>query len=161
MTDNYLLLLAVLGWALTIYFGFYRYRQYVWTRRKTQYDLFTRINQRSDRLFLNLAVLLALPRKGAKGQAKFTALTQKYLESIEEKIILIKDTQLPEKLAVFWLKGILNELDQLRKTDPQFLQTLTASAQEIPINLLLEIDPQTTPAPDYQSILKSLTILMD
>lgn len=133
MSPTYLTIFAVLGWLLTLYFGFYRYRQYVWSRRKVQYDLFTRINQRSDRIFLSLNVMLSLPRKGPKGQAKFAGLCLKYLEGIQEKMLLASDTQLPRKLAVFWLRGILRELAQLDRQDANALQYLMDFASEFSI----------------------------
>ncbi|PHI19700.1 hypothetical protein CEQ90_11670 [Lewinellaceae bacterium SD302] len=161
MTPTHLTILAVLGWSLTLYFGFYRYRQYVWSRRKVQYDLFTRINQRSDRLFLSLNIMLALPRKGAKGQAKFAGLRHKYLEGIREKTILLASTQLPEELAVFWLRGILAELDQLDQRDDQFLRKLNDYATrhriaQRELGLLLDYRQQDN-APGIEQLLGSMT----
>lgn len=152
MTNNFLLVFAILGWGLTIYFGFFRYRQYVWSRKKVQYDLFTRINQRSDRLYLSLSVLLVLPRKGDKGKAKFAALKHKYLEGIFEKIVLIRGAKLPEELALFWTKGIQTELSVLSDQDENFTASLRQQSEKFgwetaALELFLTA-PQTRPNQD-------------
>lgn len=130
MESPYLIILALLGWGLSLYFGFFRYRQFQWTRLKVQHDLFTRINQRSDQLFLRVTALATLQQKNAKLKAKFRGVLHKYLEGWQEKIMMINANTVNQRMADFWINGMLNELTLLSEQQPALISQLTETVNE-------------------------------
>lgn len=135
MESPYLIILALLGWGLSLYFGFFRYRQFQWTRKKVQYDLFTRINQRSDQLFLRVTALATLQQKNAKLKAKFRGVLHKYLEGWQEKIMMIQADTVNEKMARFWVDGMLNELTLLGEQQQELIHQLNETVNEEAISM--------------------------
>ncbi|MEM9836549.1 MAG: hypothetical protein AAF828_08610 [Bacteroidota bacterium] len=131
MQDPYLFIFALLGWGLTLYFGFFRYRQYQWTRRKVQYDLFTKINQRSDQLFLKVTTLSVIRDQNEKVTAKHQGVLHKYLEGWCEKILLIRSEMVPQDVALFWLNGMVRELQILGQQHPELPTELAQQIGEV------------------------------
>ncbi len=72
--------MAVLGWAVSIYFGFFRYRQYVWSRNKVRYDLFYKIDQRRANLAAKLRLFADLKKEGKPRIIRARSLFRRYLE---------------------------------------------------------------------------------
>lgn len=120
----YFVLLGALGWALTLYFGFFRFKHYVWAKRKVQFDLFTKINQNNHNLFLKVMTLTSIKNANAKVSAKRQGVLIKYLENFHEKIFLMKSQLVSKEIGQFWINGMINELQILSNKDENFLQDL-------------------------------------
>lgn len=142
LDPTFLLVLAALGWGLSIYFGFFRLRQYQWTRRKVELDLFTRLNRRGEQLFLRVTTLTSIKGKNPKIAAKRRGVLIKYLEGIEEKLLLIRDRAISPDLAGHWLRALQRELAVLYEQDDAIeseLQQLATNGPNAPLlaNLLM------------------------
>ncbi|MEL6276725.1 MAG: hypothetical protein AAFU03_16625 [Bacteroidota bacterium] len=159
-----LLLFATLGWVLTIYFGFFRFKHYQWAKKKVQYDLFTRINQKSDQLFIRTTTLSSIKGKNQKISAKRNGVLSKYLETIGEKLLLLRNEMIPSEVAQFWLKGIVNELCILREQDADFIAELRelqqhfglGSEQVSHILAFVETTPLSLPISDVSSLYQKI-----
>ena len=155
ISELYIIVFGSIGWLLTIYFGFYRFRQYQWAKRKVQYDLFTKINQSSYSLFLRATTLSGIKNKNGKIQAKRHGVLIKYVENINEKVFLMRGQMVSPEIGSFWINGILNELRVLAQQDESFLSELRGILDRevivnYPLSSLLEtaenggdVSPQT------------------
>ena len=122
--ELYVIIVGSIGWLLTLYFGFYRFKQYQWAKRKVQYDLFTRTNQGSYHLFLRATTLSGIKNKDAKIQAKRHGVLIKYVEHMSEKIFLMRGGMVPQEIGIFWINGMINELHVLAQQDDHFLSEI-------------------------------------
>ena len=88
MTANtpnvYLLILAALGWAVSLYFGFFRYRQYVWSRNKVRYDLLQKIDQRRSDLAAKLLMFCTISTTAKPRKARLRALLRRYFSLLQQ-----------------------------------------------------------------------------
>ncbi len=124
LSELYIIIFGSIGWLLTIYFGFYRFKQYQWAKRKVQYDLFTKINQSSYQLFLRVTTLSGIENKNEKIRAKRYGVLIKYVENMNEKVFLMRGRMVSPEIGSFWINGILNELRVLMQQDERFLSEL-------------------------------------
>ena len=144
LSELYIIVFGSIGWLLTIYFGFYRFRQYQWAKRKVQYDLFTKINQSSYSLFLRATTLSGIQNKNGKIRAKRHGVLIKYVENMNEKVFLMRGRMVSPEIGAFWINGMLNELRVLVQQDESFLSELQGILdQEVivnyPLPALLEV----------------------
>ncbi|WP_273447121.1 hypothetical protein [Neolewinella agarilytica] len=79
-TNQYLIILAGLGWLLSLYFGFFRYRQFVWSRNKVRYDLLLKVDQRRAELASKILLLTSLGADGKRAEARVASLTRRYFQ---------------------------------------------------------------------------------
>ena len=80
----YLLILAALGWSVSLYFGFFRYRQYVWSRNKVRYDLLQKIDQRRADLASKLLMLLEISTSAKPRKPRIKALFRSYFSLLQQ-----------------------------------------------------------------------------
>jgi hypothetical protein len=80
----FLLVFAALGWAVSLYFGFFRYRQYVWSRNKVRYDLLQKIDQRRADLASKLLMFLEISTSAKPRKARITALFRRYFSLLQQ-----------------------------------------------------------------------------
>jgi len=80
----YLLILAALGWAVSLYFGFFRYRQYVWSRNKVRYDLMQKIDQRRSDLAAKLLMFCEIRTDARPRKARLRALLRRYFSLLRQ-----------------------------------------------------------------------------
>ncbi|MEO0788441.1 MAG: hypothetical protein AAFY36_07270 [Bacteroidota bacterium] len=147
MDNLSLLIFALFGWALSIYFGFFRYRQYQWTRRKVEGDLFARLNQNGRGLYWKLRALGPIRERNAKLRHRHAAVLEKYLDHWAEKRLLLRNGHVSEAMGKFWLEVWLDELKQFQLSGnalaEQLLQTALVSFKQIPdLQPLLEAATQ-------------------
>ena len=124
LSELYIIIFGSLGWLLTIYFGFYRFKQYQWAKRKVQYDLFTKINQSNYNLFLRATTLSGIKNGNEKIRAKRYGVLIKYVENMNEKVFLMRGRMVSPEIGFFWINGIINELRVLMQQDKHFLSEL-------------------------------------
>jgi len=79
----YLVVLAALGWAVSLYFGFFRYRQYVWSRNKVRYDLLLKLDQRRSDLAARVLMVGELRTEARPRKARLAALHRRYVSVIQ------------------------------------------------------------------------------
>ncbi|MEM6395843.1 MAG: hypothetical protein AAF741_05815 [Bacteroidota bacterium] len=136
MDNISLLIFGLLGWGLSLYFGFFRFRQYQWTRRKVEGDLFARLNQNGRSLYWKLRSLAPIKEKNAKLKNRYAAVLEKYLDHWAEKRLLLQSGTISNNMGEFWLRIWLDELRQLLSTDremeTQLLEISTVSYRRIP-----------------------------
>tara|TARA_R110002096_G_scaffold422373_2_gene628818 strand:- start:2467 stop:2973 length:507 start_codon:yes stop_codon:yes gene_type:complete len=123
-SEIFLIIFGAIGWLLSLYFGFFRFKQYVWAKSKVQYDLFTRINQKSNNLFLKATTLIPIQGKSEKVSAKIEGVWIKYLENFTEKVFLMRCEMAPKEIALFWVNGTINELQVFALQDKAVLTKL-------------------------------------
>ena len=143
LSELYIIVFGSVGWLLTIYFGFYRFRQYQWAKRKVQYDLFTKINQSSYHLFLRATTLSGIENKNEKVRAKRHGVLIKYVENMNEKVFLMRGRMVSPEIGSFWINGMINELRVLAQQDECFLAELQdildgGVGTQYPLQALLE-----------------------
>lgn len=117
-------LLAAIGTSLTIYFGYFRYKHYVWAKKKVQYDIFVRINQHSTNYFLKVATLLQIRKKNSKLAAKGAAVLTKYAALCQEKFLFIHQQVVSKEMAMYWIQEMQEEWRTLSDIDSMVLQEL-------------------------------------
>ena len=69
----YLIILAALRWAVSLYFGYFRW-QYIWSRNKVRYDLMQKIDQRRSDLAAKLLMLCEISTAAEPRKARLRAL---------------------------------------------------------------------------------------
>jgi hypothetical protein len=138
----YLLLLAALGWVVSLYFGFFRYRQYVWSRNKVRYDLLQKIDQRRADLATKLLMFLEISTSAKPRKARVKALFRRYFA-------LLQQVNFYQKEGVFD-EAILRHLRETISTD---LKTIISHDKKL--NVLLDEWLVTTAVPG--DFLSSLT----
>lgn len=118
----YLLLLAALGWLLSLYFGFFRYRQFIWSRNKVRYDLLLKIDQRRANLASKLLVLLELEKKDRRNTARISGLLRRYLELLRQ-IDFLNDQQIIDvPILEHFREGVELDLQQFASLRPSLLE---------------------------------------
>ncbi|MEM8585113.1 MAG: hypothetical protein AAGF87_12625 [Bacteroidota bacterium] len=155
MDNLSLLVFALFGWALSLYFGFFRYRQYQWTRRKVEGDLFARLNQNGRSLYWKLRALCTIKGRNDKLRQRHEAVLEKYLDHWAEKHLLLCHGHVSEAMGKYWLRLWLDELNALKEADREFetqlLQKSIVTFRQMPdLNPLLEAAGQS--AVDDQQI---------
>lgn len=80
----YLLVFAALGWAVSLYFGFFRYRQYIWSRNKVRYDLMQKIDQRRSDLAAKLLMFCEISTAAKPRKARLRSLLRRYLSLLQQ-----------------------------------------------------------------------------
>ncbi len=140
--ELYLVIFGTIGWLMTLYFGFFRYRHYAWAKKKVQFDLFTRVNQSNNNLFLKTTTLLSVKDKNNKTQAKSSGVLTKYFDHIVEKVFLIRAKVVDQKIAAHWIAGIRTDMDYLQRQDESVVQELLTILGDRP-NLQAEKDIYT------------------
>ncbi len=112
------LIFATIGSLLTIYFGFFRYKHFMWAKRKVQYDLFTKLNQRSDQAFIRISSFRTIRHKNEKIASKRRAILQYYLQIIKEKLFYMEQHLVSKEMAFYWLDVCINQLQSILKYAP-------------------------------------------
>ena len=125
MNELYWILFGVIGWSLSIYFGFFRFKQYQWTRKKLIFDLFARINQNNSALFIKVIRLIHVkksqqpvllgPRYGV---------LLKYSDKLHEKLFLIRNNVVNRDIARYWIAEISKEIAVLARKDKRVVDEL-------------------------------------
>jgi hypothetical protein len=82
--NTYLLIFAALGWAVSLYFGFFRYRQYVWSRNKVRYDLMQKIDQRRVDLAAKLLMLCEISTPAKPRKPRLRSLLRRYFSLLQQ-----------------------------------------------------------------------------
>lgn len=148
MDNTSLLIFGLIGWGLSLYFGFFRFRQYQWTRKKVEGDLFARLNQNGRSLYWKLRALTPIKEKNAKLENRHAAVLEKYLDHWAEKRLLLQSGTISERMGKFWLRIWLDELRQLlladRGMEKQLLEISSVSYRQMPM-LKPVIDLATQP----------------
>jgi hypothetical protein len=80
----YLLVLAALGWAVSLYFGFFRYRQYVWSRNKVRFDLMHKLDQRRSDIAAKLMMLCEISTSAKPRKARLRSLLRRYFSLLQQ-----------------------------------------------------------------------------
>lgn len=80
----YLLVFAALGWAVSLYFGFFRYRQYVWSRNKVRYDLMQKIDQRRSDLAAKLLMFCEISTAAKPRKARLRSMLRRYFSLLQQ-----------------------------------------------------------------------------
>lgn len=80
----YLLILAALGWAISLYFGFFRYRQYVWSRNKVRYDLLQKIDRQRSDLAAKLLLFCEISTPAKPRKARLRSLLRRYFATLQQ-----------------------------------------------------------------------------
>jgi hypothetical protein len=145
-----LLLFGLLGWALSLYFGFFRFKQFVWTRHKVSYDLFTRQARRRRNLASKLQRLDAVAKEGRGIEARRRMVAAAYLESLSESTFLLREGVVTRKQGREWVVAILNQLNRMAPATRRRLCELNASLP-LPyraLDLLFAEADTTPPRPD-------------
>lgn len=109
-----LIIFASIGWLLSLYFGFFRFKQYQWSKRKVQVDLFARLNQNGRSLYWKLRTLNSISSRNDKLRIRQQGVLEKYLDHLAEKQLLLQGGMVNEEMGRYWLRGVLNELRQLQ-----------------------------------------------
>ncbi|MEM7575344.1 MAG: hypothetical protein AAF433_20725 [Bacteroidota bacterium] len=109
-----LIIFASIGWLLSLYFGFFRFKQYQWSKRKVQVDLFARLNQNGRSLYWKLRTLNSISSRNDKLRIRQQGVLEKYLDHLAEKQLLLQRGMVNEEMGRYWLRGLLNELRQLQ-----------------------------------------------
>lgn len=117
-------ILASVGTALTIYFGYFRYKHYIWAKKKVQYDIFVRINQHSTNYFLKVATLLQIRKKNPKLAAKGAAVLIKYTAQCQEKYLFIIQKVVSKEMALYWIQEMREEWQTLANIDAEIVREL-------------------------------------
>ena len=154
LSDNLaLLLFAVAGWLLTVYFGFFRFKQYVWSRHKVSYDLFTRQNQRRQLLGNRLCRLCAVAKEGRGIDLKRRLAATAYLEQLRESSLLARQGIVTQAQINHWLDTILNQLASLDATTLRVLRQSNAALPYDFVPLDRFLTEAASAAPDRAALL--------
>jgi len=125
-TNQYLILLAGLGWLLSLYFGFFRYRQFVWSRNKVRYDLLLKVDQRRAELASKLLLLTSLESDGKRAEARIASLARRYFQLLLQ-IDYYQTTEGMDQGMLRYLRQLvqqdLKEISALRPMLPDLLRT--------------------------------------
>ncbi len=133
-SELFLMILATVGTLFTIYFGYFRYKHFLWARNKVQYDVFVRINQHNTNYFLKVATLVRIRKKNPKLATKGAAVLLKYANQCQEKFLLIQEQAVNKKMALFWIEQMKEEWSTLAEIDQTALD-----------ELVLQLSKQTSP----------------
>lgn len=129
----FLLVLAALGWAVSLYFGFFRYRQYVWSRNKVRYDLMQRIDQRRADLASKLLMFLEISTSAKPRKARINALLNRYFSLLQQINFYQKEGVFDEPILNHLRTAILTDIKAFVKHDQELdnlLLTWQASAAD-------------------------------
>jgi len=116
----YLLIFAGLGWAVSLYFGFFRYRQYVWSRNKVRYDLMQKIDQRRSDLAAKLLMFCEISTAAKPRKARLRSLLRRYWSLLMQ-------------INFYEREGVFDEaiLGQLRAVVTQDLEQIFSQDNEL------------------------------
>ena len=109
-----LIIFASIGWLLSLYFGFFRFKQYQWSKRKVQGDLFARLNQNGRSLYWKLRTLGMIRSRNEKLRIRHQGVLEKYLDHQAEKQLLLSQGMVNEEMGRYWLRSLLDELRNLQ-----------------------------------------------
>lgn len=123
-SEIYLLVFGSIGWVLSLYFGFFRFKQYRWTKQKVQADAHSRISKKGQEAFQRLIALNTIKNRGAKAQAKRKAFMLKWLTATHEKMEIIRAGGIPNLLRLSWLRETVHELKMLTEQDAHCTEDL-------------------------------------
>jgi hypothetical protein len=146
-----LLLFGLIGWGLSLYFGFFRFKQFVWTRHKVSYDLFTRQARRRRNLASKLQRLDALPKEGRGIDTRRQLVSVAYLELLAESTFLLRQEVVTAAQGREWMVAILNQLAELAPVSRKRLRHVN---EHLPLpypelQLLLDEANRESPRPDH------------
>ncbi|MTB53566.1 hypothetical protein [Lewinella sp. W8] len=118
-TQNiYLLLLAALGWLLSLYFGFFRFRQFVWSRNKVRYDLLLKVDQRRANLSAKIILLLELDKRNRRVEVGINSLIRRYFELMLQVDFLREQEAIDANILRHWRSGMQTDLRQIMALRP-------------------------------------------
>jgi len=125
----YLLILAALGWAVSLYFGFFRYRQYVWSRNKVRYDLLQKIDQRRSDLAAKLLMVCEIRTDARPRKARLRALLRRYFSLLRQINFYHCEGIFDEAILKYLrtntstdLRGVLGQDDELNALMKEWLE---------------------------------------
>lgn len=119
----YLLTFAALGWAVSLYFGFFRYRQYVWSRNKVRYDLLQKIDQRRSDLAAKLLMFCEISTSAKPRKARLRSLLRRYLSVLSQVDFYEREGVFDEAILSYLRAETVKDLEQLFSHDNE-LKTL-------------------------------------
>ncbi|MEM9261197.1 MAG: hypothetical protein AAGA62_16275, partial [Bacteroidota bacterium] len=108
-----------------MYFGFFRYRQFVWSRNKVRYDLLLKIDQRRANLAAKLLVLLELEKKDRRNTARIRGLLRRYLELLRQIDFLRDQEIIDAPIQEHFRLGVKQDLRQFSDLQPSLGQILS------------------------------------
>ena len=153
LSDNLaLFLFAVAGWLLTVYFGFFRFKQYVWSRHKVSYDLFTRQNQRRQSIANRLCRLAAVNREGKGIELKRQLAATAYLEQLRESSLLARRGIVTEEQTQHWVDTVVNQLAGMDEVTLLLLRQRNAALTYAFVPLDHFLDEATSTAPNRAAL---------
>lgn len=121
-TNQYLILLAGLGWLLSLYFGFFRYRQFVWSRNKVRYDLLLKVDQRRAELSSKLLLLIYLKGDGKRVEARIASLARRYFQLLLQIDYYESTDGMDEGMLQHLRQLIRQDLKEIRGLRPMLLE---------------------------------------
>jgi hypothetical protein len=129
-TQNiYLLLLAALGWLLSLYFGFFRFRQFVWSRNKVRYDLLIKVDQRRANLAAKIILLLELKKEDRRTEVGLNSLLRRYFELLLQVDFLREQEAVDASILRHWQRGMQTDLRQIMELKPSLGAQVTKLAE--------------------------------
>lgn len=153
MDNLALIIFASIGWLLSLYFGFFRFKQYQWSKRKVQGDLFARLNHNGRMLYWKLRTLGKIQTRNHKLGTRHQAVLEKYLDHLAEKRLLLRQGMVAEEMGHYWLRSLLDELKALQTQNDGFRKqlldfSLVSYQQSSSLENLLETSMQSQLSPE-------------
>jgi len=115
--NAYLLILAALGWAVSLYFGFFRYRQYVWSRNKVRYDLMQKIDQRRSNLATKLMMFCEISTAAKPRKARLRSLLRRYFSLLQQISFYHKEGVFDEAILGYLRTAVSTDLKAILSQD--------------------------------------------
>lgn len=123
-TNYYLIILAGIGWLLSLYFGFFRYRQFVWSRNKVRFDLLLKVDQRRAELSAKMLLLAGLKPDGKRVGARIQSLLRRYFETLLQIEFFHSEGAIDEAIIDHLNRGVRNDLEELFAKQPELRDLL-------------------------------------
>ncbi|MEL7159219.1 MAG: hypothetical protein AAFN92_00565 [Bacteroidota bacterium] len=122
--NTYLILLAALGWLLSLYFGFFRYRQFIWSRHKVRTDLLLKLDRQRASLAAKVLVVANLGKGGNRNRARLDGLQRRYADLLRQMDFAFSDKLVDDKIFAHWNRGVSNDLTDWHAQDPVLTERL-------------------------------------
>ncbi|MEO0733169.1 MAG: hypothetical protein AAFZ52_10060 [Bacteroidota bacterium] len=116
--NTYLILLAALGWLLSLYFGFFRYRQFVWTRNKVRTDLLLKLDRQRATLAAKVLVVASVGKGGNRNRARLDGFQRRYADLLRQMAFAFADELVDDKIFTHWYDGVARDFTDWHAEDP-------------------------------------------
>lgn len=120
--NTYLLTLAALGWVVSLYFGFFRYRQYIWSRNKVRYDLMHKIDQQRGDIAAKLLMFCEINTTDELPQAKRRFLLRRYLSLLQQVNFYEHEGVFDKAILGHFRDAAIKDLEQVFDHDKELEQ---------------------------------------